>query len=284
MKTIAGICLLNFYFCTNAAQMPQPMMPQQQNAFAQYPWYFPPMPYPYPPFAYQPPQQPAMQPPLPAQTPAQQPVVVPLYILNALHGHATTENKDIGNPSPVVTQAQVQAQTVVQPTLQERLQPLYTTLKQFVDAHWLGCSLVAVSAVYGVLLTYILRARYRFQHSHLWSSWQRHQTMEQLMVQQHETLKAALVKDIAAQYINAENPTDQVWPLTEFISACKAEEHELRRYLAIAGVLKKTGLYRVFPNLNYDYAQQALTKLLFVYHLFAAWSAEMTWQQLRCKG
>jgi hypothetical protein len=126
--------------------------------------------------------------------------------------------------------------------------------------------------------------RHRIQHTHLWSSWQRHQTMEQLMLQPHETLKAALVKDIAVQYINPDNPTDQVWPLTEFISACKREEKELRRYLAIAAVLKKTGLYKILPSLVDDYAQQALTKLLFVSHLFAAWSAEITLQQLYKKG
>lgn len=263
---ITGIALLNV-FCIFAGQNPQ-QIPQQQQPFPfqNYPPVYPGYPHYFPPPYFMP------------------PTVTPTINVHT-QSSAGSEAKPVTQLVPINTQTQAQLQPAVQqPSLQERLQPFCATLVTFMRKHWLGCGAIAVGVLYGWLMSYILYMRNRIQHTHLWSSWQRHQTMEQLMLQPHEILKTALVKDIAAQYINPDNPTDQVWPLSEFISACKCEEKELRRYLAIAAVLKKTGLYKILPSLADEYAAQALTKLLFVYHLFAAWSADITWQQLRNKG
>jgi hypothetical protein len=280
-RIITGIALSSIFFIS-AQQNPQ-QMPQQ---LVQYPWpplypqYLPQLQYPY----YVPPMM---------QQSTATPLPMPMININA-HSSAGADVKPTTTLTPTHTQlapthTQIQTQPIAQPvvpqpTLQERLQPFYASLVAFMRNHWIGCSCIAVGALYSGLVTYILYMRHRIQHTHLWSSWQRHQTMEQLMLQPHETLKAALVKDIAVQYINPDNPTDQVWPLTEFISACKREEKELRRYLTIAGLLKKTGLYKILPSLADEYAQQALTKLLFVSHLFASWSADITLQQLYKKG
>jgi hypothetical protein len=266
MKYIgAGIALLSV-FSISAGQNPQ-AIPQQQFPLPQYPSYpgCPPVQYPWPYF---------MSPiPTPAPTSSQ------AFYFNT-QSSAGSEAKPVTQLAPTTTQTQIQP-VVQSSTLQDRLQPFYATVIAFMHKHWIGCGAIAVGALYGWLVTYILYMRHRIQHTHLWSSWQRHQTMEQLMLQPHEILKTALVKDIAAQYINPDNPTDQVWPLTEFMSACKREEQELRRYLSIAKIVKKTGLYRILPSLADEYAQQALTKLLFVYHLFTAWSADITWQQYK---
>lgn len=225
----------------------------------------------------------------PQAYPSQQPFIIAIqppptsnqFFLNtSAENHIATQQKTVTD----ITTTTVQKQEVAQPNLlqktHEQMESLFDIAKAYVTKHWLFCSISASCALYSALVTYILYARYRIQTVHRWSNWQLHATLEQLMQQTDAQLKLLLIKDIASYYINPQNPTDSLWPLTQFLIAVKEEERAINRYLSIAGIIQKTPFYRIFPTLYHDQARDALTRLTFVYHLFASWSADITWEQL----
>lgn len=214
------------------------------------------------------------------------PYKIVLHVHNAVQSSASAENASITEVKTVTTQLQkaMQVQEVTQiqpqPSLNAQLLSAHAMLIDYIKKHWLACSLVTVATLYGALVSYLLYAQYRMQHVHYWSKWQNHQTLEQLMQQSSESLQIILIKNIATQCMNSQNPTDSLWSLTQFVIAFKKEEADLKRYLSIAAFIKKTPIYRLLPIVHDDYASNALTRLNFVYHLFTSWSADFTWDQL----
>lgn len=209
------------------------------------------------------------------------------FFLNAsAQNNTTTQQNPITEITPTNIQKQemVQQQETVQPHFLQnahgQMKSLFDTVKEYANKNWLFCSITTACAFYTALVTYILYARYRIQNTHHWSNWQLHLTLEQLMQQTDTQLKVMLIKDIASYYINPQNPTDSLWPLTQFLIAVKEEERAINRYLSLTGIIQKTPFYRILPTLYHDQARDALTRLTFVYHLFASWSADITWDQL----
>ncbi len=216
--------------------------------------------------------------PYPIMQPSPQPTQV--FVNTSAQNHTATQQ----NPVTEIATSNIQRQELTPPNLlqktHEQMESLFDIAKAYVTNHWLFCSITAACTLYSALVTYILYARYRIQNVHRWSNWQLHATLEQLMQQTDAQLKLLLIKDIASYYINPQNPTDSLWPLTQFLIAVKEEERAINRYLSIAGIIQKTPFYRIFPTLYHDQARDALTRLTFVYHLFASWSADITWEQL----
>lgn len=218
-------------------------------------------------------------------------VIPPIHV--HLHSNINT-SATAGNNTQVNTEntntiennnTQIQEVTQVQqPSLNEQMMSAYSLIVQYLKENWLLCTAVTVGTLYASLITYIWYAHYRIYHKHTWSTWQKHSTLEELMQQPSATLKATLVKHIASVYMNQQNPADPISPLTAFVVAYHKEEAELKKYLKIAGLIKKTPLYRILPTLQDEYAQNALTRLTFVYHLFVSWSADLTWEQLNAHG
>ena len=208
------------------------------------------------------------------------------HIHNTVQSNANADNAPIMQVKTITAQMQeamqVQEATQIQtqPSLNTQLLSAYAILTAYIKKHWLACSLVTAGALYGALVSYLLYAQHRMHHVHHWSKWQSHQTLEELMQQPSETLKIMLVKNIATHCMNTQNPTDPLWPLTQFIITFKKEEAELNRYLSITALIKKTPFYRMLPTLHDEHARNALTRLNFIYHLFASWSADLTWDQL----
>jgi hypothetical protein len=213
-------------------------------------------------------------------------MLVQFYPNHTNHNSNITEQHPTIDVKTDIAQKQETTQIVSTPvptqfeTARATLESVWHSAKHYLKEHWLFCSITTACAAYGMLLSYLLYARYRIRNSHRWSNWQIHLTVEQLMQQTDAQLKVLLIKDIASYYINPQNPTDSLWPLTQFLIAIKEEEKALNRYLSIAGFIQKTPFYRIFPALYHDYAREALTRLTFVYHLFASWSADITWEQL----
>lgn len=188
--------------------------------------------------------------------------------------------------TPIVTT--VTQQAVQYTTLQQLIEPnvslLYRSLQEYIKKHWLLCTLVTASALYAALFAYIVYTHHALHELHCWSIWHSHETFEQLSAHPHNILKKALVKDIAAHYINPTNPTDALWPLNHFMHAIKEEEFRLKRYLSIVSLIQRTPFFRVLPTLQDEFAKDSLNRLNFVYHLFSAWSADLTWERLMQTG
>lgn len=206
-------------------------------------------------------------------------IVLPQMIFH-IHSNATAENvaKQVVTTETNTTQQLVN--TITTTPFEPDITGIYTALTAYLKKHWLFCSFIAASTLYGVLLTYLFYTHYALYELHHWSRWRNHATFEQLAKQSHEELKADLVKEIATYYINPQNPTDALWPLTKFIEKIHIEEQQLKRYLSITVLIKKTVLPRLLPRLQDEYAQTALARLHFVYHLFTAWAADLTWERL----
>lgn len=219
------------------------------------------------------------------QNPSPVPVhpAVHVHVYNTAQSNATAENAAQIKVENTNTQIQEVTQ-IQQPSLNTQLMSAYSLITQYIKEHWLLCTVVATGTLYVSLIAYLWHVHYRIYHAHMWSVWQNHQTLEELMQQPSATLKATLVKHIATVYMNSQNPADPIWPLTQFIVAYHKEEAELKKYLRITALIKKTPLYRILPTLHDDYAQAALTRLTFVYHLFVSWSADLTWEQLNKHG
>ena len=227
---------------------------------------------------------------------AQQNIPLPVYSMalpqnqyfvvnlqNASQSTATAESIPVTQVTTIATQTQ-QTTTTIEPSLHSRFSSVYTLFTDYLKEHWLACTLGAAGALYAGLVAYILRTRTRIMHQHCWSKWQQHQTIDQLMQQPDGILKSQLIKEISAHYVNPQNPTDPLWPLTQFLSALKKEEAELKKYLTIAVYIKKTPFYRIVPQLHEEYVAEAVHRINFVYHLFASWSADITWERLHKIG
>ncbi len=208
---------------------------------------------------------------------------ITLNLQNGSQSTAIAESIPVTQVTTVATQTQETTTTLV-PSLHNRISSGYTLLTDYLKEHWLACTLVTAAALYGGLIAYIVRTRNKIMHQHYWSKWQEHQTLDQLMQQPDGILKLHLIKEISARYVNPQNPTDSLWPLTQFFIAFKKEEAELKKYLTVAAYIKKTPLYRIVPQLHEEYITEALHRINFVYHLFTSWSADITWERLHKIG
>lgn len=187
------------------------------------------------------------------------------------------------NSAPIITTVTQQANNA-QSIAFDKIPALYNTCIQYLKENWVTCSLVTLAALYAALVTYLLYEDYALHQLYYWSMWQKHETMESLMKTPAATLQELLIKNIATQYINQTDPTDALWPLTHFIHAIQHEETRLKQYLSYAALIKQTPFFRILPALQDHYAQEALDRLHFVYHLFTSWSANLTWERLNQRG
>lgn len=187
--------------------------------------------------------------------------------------------------SPTAIAQGVQSITTIthQPLLQAikpNVSLLYDLMRSYIKEHCFFLSCIGIFSLYSALLFFLFNEHYALHTSYCWGVWRKNETFEQLCAQPHETLKIQLIKDIAAYYVNPQNPTDTMWPLSHFINATKKEEARLKHYIYVAKVLKKTPLLSILPTLQEEYAQEVLARLQFVYHIFTAWSADLTWEAL----
>jgi|GEM_PF-5389619 len=222
------------------------------------------------------PIHPAQQPPYPPQP------YPPIVINNNLGATAQSQAQGATN-TPIVTTI-TQQLPQLQSQIQDTLSLSYKTLIQYLKDHWLLCSVVTASSVYAALLVYLLYAEHALHNLYYWSKWRHEEDLESLMKKPSQAIAEALVKDIAARYINPENPTDVLWSLSHFMQTIEYEECMIKRYITCTSIIKKTPFFRILPTLQDQYAQEALNRLHFVYHLFTTWAAELTWERLKNGG
>jgi hypothetical protein len=196
-----------------------------------------------------------------------------------------------GGEAKAVASVPVAVNTNVISTQSENKYPdFYAATKQvtsFLDTlctsmrnHWFLTTTVATVGVYGIVLLFLLKEQYYFADTQRLCQWQAPLTLQELCAYPHDKLQELLIKYIAAQYINPQKPTDTIWPLTQFMIAFQKEEYRIKRYLKIVNCLQATQLSRLFPPLHEVRAKEYLDRLAFMYHIFTAWTAHLTWEAM----
>ena len=179
-----------------------------------------------------------------------------------------------------ITTISIPQQSLLQ-TIKPNALHIYEYLKTYVKEHALFLASMSTFGLYALLICFLLNEHHALKESYYWSSWHKNELFESLYTHSPATLKMQLIKDIATQYVNPNNPMDPLWPLTHFISAIKKEELRLNRYIYIANIIKKTPLVRILPSIQDQSAQEALNRLLLIYRIFTEWSADITWDSFK---
>jgi hypothetical protein len=134
---------------------------------------------------------------------------------------------------------------------------------------------------YGYVCYTLVKANNILQSGRSWSAWKHHIEFSDLALTPQDDLARELLNDIQRQYINYENPTDFVSPLSHFAQDLEKENRLLNAYIKIGDIIIKCHATLLFP-INADLietARKRLERLSFVRHVFISWSAHHNLQQ-----
>jgi hypothetical protein len=139
--------------------------------------------------------------------------------------------------------------------------------------HITGATILGTYATISALL---LHDYYHMLQSTTWAHWKQKCSFEELCITPQKDLTHELLCTINKQYYNADKPTDFAHPLTTFMYAIDGEIKRCKRYLLIAGAIKKLHLMTVFPtnDAKINEVTKLLERDLFIKHLFLSWLAE----------
>ena len=140
---------------------------------------------------------------------------------------------------------------------------------------------------YTTLITYIylcaklILDNHYINRSDLWAHWKQDHSLTQLCTLSPDALRKELIMTIQQRYLNTDNPTDSITPMTHFLHNIKQEEKRLKSYCRYGTWLTSTWLRKIFPiNQNkINNAQNLIERLAFVHHLFLSWATERNWLQ-----
>lgn len=129
---------------------------------------------------------------------------------------------------------------------------------------------------YGTIWWYLFNTHNYFEQKENWSLWPHTITFETLLTMPHDETLKLLLTALQMRYLNAQEPTDGIYPLVKFIQACEYEEKIIRKYIYYATWLKRTRLYRLpfLPTLQQEKAENLLHRLLFIQTIFKTWAAQ----------
>ncbi len=140
---------------------------------------------------------------------------------------------------------------------------------------------IGILGGYGYVCYTLVKANNILQSGRSWSAWKHHIEFSDLALTSQDDLARELLNDIQRQYINYENPTDFVSPLSHFAQDIEKEQSLLSSYIKIGDIIMKCHASMLFP-ISADLIENAhkrLERLSFVRHVFISWSAHHNLQQ-----
>ncbi len=135
-----------------------------------------------------------------------------------------------------------------------------------------GTIITAYSSIY----IFLLHDYYYLKDTQRWSCWKSDYSFEHLCATPHTELTQELIRSIGEYHYNRKNPNDASHPLITFIATIETEVKTCKRYLKIAGTIKKLHLTNIFPinDAKIGETKRFLERCLFVKHLFLSWLTE----------
>lgn len=159
---------------------------------------------------------------------------------------------------------------------------LWTHFKQeCLDHKWHivgGSLLIGYIIMWGILI----KDNFYLNQADLWSRWKYDQSLTSLCALNQATLKKELIIAIQQRYLDSQNPTNNLKPLTHFIDAIEEEKKHLETYRKRAAWLKTCCLAKILPINDNKIAlvQMLIERLQFVNNLFVTWASEYNWESL----
>lgn len=141
--------------------------------------------------------------------------------------------------------------------------------------------MIGILGGYGYVCYTLVKANTILQSGRSWSAWKHHIEFSDLALTPQDDLARELLNDIQRQYINYENPTDFVSPLSRFAQDLEKEQALLNSYVRIGEIIMKCHASILFP-ISVELiasAYKRLERLSFVRHVFISWSAHHNLQQ-----
>ena len=151
----------------------------------------------------------------------------------------------------------------------------------FVSIHKWTLLLAAITGTGGYIWYVLNKGNTLMQSGHSWSAWKHHLDFAQLCQAPQEQLAQELLSDIQRHYINYQNPTDFVAPLSRFAQDLQDEHILLSRYIKLGDLIVKCHTTFLFP-INAELIEKAhnrIERINFVKHIFVSWSAHHNLQQ-----
>ena len=186
--------------------------------------------------------------------------------INVITNQNATNITSISNQIEVIT-------TTIQTWISEKKDDGIDLLRAFINYtknHKFFIGGCVCSGLYTYLLFYTLKMKHFLYNKICWHNWRQELSFEELCLLPAADVSQALLHQIQSQYMNHQNPTDNITPLVKFINTIENEIKKLGRYITIGNLLTRLKISMILPinQSSISTAQQKLQRLHFIKHIF----------------
>ncbi len=127
----------------------------------------------------------------------------------------------------------------------------------------------------------LIAGNHYLNKAHNWCCWKKHLSIEELHECPHHELQQNLREAILHRYLNNKTK-DRLTSYMQFMNAVDKEEKMIHRYLALANIVKRSRLMRLFPvnDAKIEKAKLKKQRLAFVKHIFISWAAQQNFEKV----
>ena len=141
--------------------------------------------------------------------------------------------------------------------------------------HALGLAAGTIACAYLTRTVIIYQTTLVLKKKRSWCNWKYELSFEQLINSDQKNFSRELLTAIQERHFNTHNPSDHVYPVTQFLDSVQHEANVLNRYLQLVKWEQKLQLYRLFSQKDLSSAvMQRLNKLSYLKSLFFDWARE----------
>jgi len=159
----------------------------------------------------------------------------------------------------------------------QRTGTIFHDTRHIIWNHKWKLGLSTLAALYGFLLLEIWRSK---KQNGKWGSWKKDIPFADLLAVPQKNLAQQLIDDIKTIYLNAENATNQLAPLIEFLKAIDKELKQEQRSLKINSFIETTRIEKAFPiKPNTQSIKEKIQRLTYLKNLFTTWLSDYKLQQ-----
>lgn len=137
-------------------------------------------------------------------------------------------------------------------------------------------SFLIMSSAYIALNYKLINLTFKLSNQNNWSNWQTEKTLEDFYKVPQSTFATTLLKDVQNFYMQINNITDYVTPISKFIIDIHKEIKNINTYVKIIETLKRFKINNFFAYSNNLYLKSTdkLNRLLFIKNVFLSWLAD----------